>query len=143
MTTTTLTKAGALVTAAGIALAGLASCSDADERNVGNFCSTVGEHRDEFNSAMSAVTSSGDISAGLSQASDAFAGLGDMWSRLATVAPEDIRADAETMDAAFGTDSGRATETTGSDGILSGITDAVDTANAAVNVNTYVTQHCS
>lgn len=145
MTSSTITRTGTLVAAAGIGLAtltGLSACSTGEDRSEDNFCSTIDEHRDQFNSSMDAVTSSPDLSAGLSNASDAFAGLGDMWTKLAKVAPEDIRKDAETMDEAFGSDSAHATETESSGGIFSGISDAVDTARAATNIGTYADQHC-
>lgn len=135
-------RTATLLAAAGIALAGAAACSSGEDRSEDNFCSTVNEHRDEFNSSMDAVTTSGDLSSGLDNASGAFAGLGDMWTELAKVAPEEVQKDAEKMDEAFGSGSGAATESDAPGGIFSGISDAVDTARAAANIGSYVNQHC-
>lgn len=142
MRTMTITRTGALLAAAGIALASLAACSG-EERSEENFCSTVNDHRDQFTAAMDTVTSSANIGDGLNQAGDAFNSLGDMWSELADVAPEDIQDDAETMDRAFGSDSDETEETEGSGGPLAGLSDALGTAQSAVNINTYVNEHCS
>jgi uncharacterized phage infection (PIP) family protein YhgE len=145
MRTMTITRTATLLAAAGIALAGLAACSG-EERSEENFCSTVNDHRDQFTAAMDTVTSSADIGDGLNQAGDAFNNLGDMWSELADVAPEDIQDDAETMDKAFGSDSDETEETEeteGSGGPLAGLSDALGTAQSAVNINNYVNEHCS
>lgn len=144
MRTMTITRTGSLLAAVGIgvtALTGLSACSE--ERSEENFCSTVNDHRDQFTAAMDTVTSSANIGDGLNQAGDAFNSLGDMWSELADVAPEDIQEDAETMDRAFGSDSDEAEETEGSGGPLAGLSDALGTAQSAVNINTYVNEHCS
>lgn len=145
MRTMTITRTGTLLAAAGIgvaALTGLAACSG-EERSEESFCSTVNDHRDQFTAAMDTVTSSANIGDGLNQAGDAFNSLGDMWSELADVAPEDIQDDAETVNRAFGSDSDEAEETERSGGPLAGLSDALGTAQSAVNINTYVNEHCS
>ncbi|HIW91482.1 MAG TPA: hypothetical protein H9870_07475 [Candidatus Corynebacterium avicola] len=142
-----LRKSAVFVAAVGLAVPVLTACGET--RSDEAFCEVIEENQQPFDTAMDTL-SSGDLNSGVNQFSDAFDELKGMWPELADAAPEDIQEEAETLNEALGDgasedggDSADGEESDSDNGnILSGISDAADTADAAVKVRDYANDVC-
>lgn len=126
----------------------LAACSEG--RSVEAYCDTMYEHQDRFEQTMAQAAdaaASGTFDGaleGLAGAAGAVGDLQQMWSDLADAAPEEIRADVESIRDTYARQFERA-EDGASDplGVLAGsIADSLFNWGAASRVDAWTAEHC-
>lgn len=105
--------------------------------DVAPFCSTVGEHKTQFEQAAAASTSTNEL-ANLVTFASAIGDIQAMWADLVDVAPADIKSDVQEVHDAWATAEDKAVERD----VLGALTNAVLNSGSVSRVNSYIAENC-
>lgn len=121
--------------------AGLTACGPS--RSVESYCGVMAEHKDRFVAATEDVGTADPVS-GLTSLVATYGDLNSMWAEAATVAPEEIQADVETVRDAWASQQETAEKMAENPlkGLASGLMTGITSAGATQRVDVYTAETC-